>query len=284
MGFTLTTWCEFESSFLTAFLSEDYEDELAERVRIRTQGERESVRDFAFTYRALCKRWKPTLTESELVKIILKNLKPYLASQLRSRVSTVDDLVRLGQQLEKDHLQQLQYDYRLSSKQSQAGPQVQCWRCKGHHSPGNCPQFTLSSQSTQPSTQHAQPTFHLKSRGRSTNNSVATANAFPGKVDFTHGPKFAAVPQQLIVPISIGSWIGKAIVDTGASYTLIHESLWKDLDRLGKSLNPWTLGPLYLANGKAEMPLGWLNVSLKLHDQVCPLPVGNELQYPKCNC
>lgn len=73
---TVTAWHEFESSFLTAFLSEDYEDELAERVRIRTQGERESIRDFAFTYRALCKRWKPTLTESELVKMTLKNIKP----------------------------------------------------------------------------------------------------------------------------------------------------------------------------------------------------------------
>lgn len=118
---TVTAWHEFESSFLTAFLSEDYEDELAERVRIRTQGERESIRDFAFTYRALCKRWKPTLTESELVKMTLKNIKPYLASQLRGRVTTVEDLVRLGQQLENYHLQQLQYNYRLSSKQGQSG-------------------------------------------------------------------------------------------------------------------------------------------------------------------
>ncbi len=32
------TWDEFESAFLSAFLSEDYEDELAERVRTRIQG------------------------------------------------------------------------------------------------------------------------------------------------------------------------------------------------------------------------------------------------------
>lgn len=61
---------------------------------------------------------------------------------------------------------------------------------------------------------------------------MATANALPEKVDFTHGPKICCCTgmQQLIVPVSIGTWIGKAIVDTGASYTLIHEILWKDLD------------------------------------------------------
>ncbi len=61
---SVTTWNDFETAFLSAFLSEDYEDELAERVRTRTQGEKESIRDFAFTYRALCRRWKPTLTEN----------------------------------------------------------------------------------------------------------------------------------------------------------------------------------------------------------------------------
>jgi len=32
---SITTWEEFEAAFLSAFLSEDYEDELAERVRTR---------------------------------------------------------------------------------------------------------------------------------------------------------------------------------------------------------------------------------------------------------
>lgn len=50
---SINTWDEFKTAFLSAFLSEDYEDELAERVRTRTQGEKETIRDFAFTYRAL---------------------------------------------------------------------------------------------------------------------------------------------------------------------------------------------------------------------------------------
>ncbi len=160
---SVTIWNYFDTAFLSAFLSEDYEDELAERVRTRTQGEKESIRDFAFTYRALCRRWKPTLTESELVKMILKNIKPYLASQLRSRVNTVDELVKLGFQLKKDHAQQLYYErrittpptppQRLTSNRPAGKPPVQCWRCKVQHPPGNCPLYS-SLQSTQSSSQH----------------------------------------------------------------------------------------------------------------------------------
>ncbi|RXN25661.1 hepatocyte cell adhesion molecule-like protein [Labeo rohita] len=35
---SISTWSEFEAAFLSAFLSEDYEDELAERVRTKIQG------------------------------------------------------------------------------------------------------------------------------------------------------------------------------------------------------------------------------------------------------
>ncbi|XP_026118435.1 uncharacterized protein LOC113097414 isoform X1 [Carassius auratus] len=285
------SWTEFEAAFLSAFLSEDYEDELAERVRTRTQGEREPIRDFAFSYRALCKRWKSTLTECDIVKMILKNIKPHLASQLRSRVSTVEELVKLGHQLEKDYEQQLRYDGGSHPKQQPILPrppanrsmdksQVQCWRCKGHHSPGNCPYFTsLSSQPThqsQPSHQK-RPPQNLKQGGLPSHSTVsATAASLLGDV-----PPFQSitsslrtnqvgdnqqftVPQQLVVPITIGTWKGKAIVDTGASYTLIHESLWKAL-KPQDSLHPWNLGPLYLANGEAEVPLGWIKVQITLH-------------------
>ncbi|XP_033958149.2 copper-transporting ATPase 2-like [Pseudochaenichthys georgianus] len=94
------TWREFHDQFRAAFLSEDYEDELAERVRNRVQGEGESVRDFAYMYQSLCKRWKPNIDEEEIIKLILKNINPQLASQLRSsRVTSVDGLVRLEKTL-----------------------------------------------------------------------------------------------------------------------------------------------------------------------------------------
>lgn len=37
------TWEDFQRQFRAAFLSEDYEDELAERVRTRMQGENERI-------------------------------------------------------------------------------------------------------------------------------------------------------------------------------------------------------------------------------------------------
>lgn len=55
------TWKDFHVQFHAAFLSEDYEDELAERVHNRVQGEDESVRDFAYLYQSLCKHWKPNI-------------------------------------------------------------------------------------------------------------------------------------------------------------------------------------------------------------------------------
>ncbi len=116
------TWTEFKAVFLSAFLTEDYEDELAKRVRTRTQGENEPIRDFAFCYRALCKRWKSNLTESEIVKMILKNIKPHLASKLRSRVFTVEELVKLGHQLEKDYEQQKRYESSLPHKPQSVPP------------------------------------------------------------------------------------------------------------------------------------------------------------------
>ncbi len=278
---SVTTWNDFETAFLSAFLSEDYEDELAERVRTRTQGEKESIRDFAFTYRALCRRWKPTLTENELVKMILKNIKPYLASQLRSCVNTVDELVKLGFQLEKDHAQQLHYDrrittppppsQRLASNRPAEKPPVQCWRCKGQHLPGNCPLYS-SLQSTQSSSQHPpagnKHFFQPQKQGVPPSNNALSITR-PSKSSNKSASKFVSIPQQLIVPINIGAWRGKAILDTGASYTLLHESLWKEIDPLA-NLHPWTLGPLYLANGEAEVPLGWTNVQITLHDKVFP--------------
>lgn len=73
-----------------AFLSEDYEDELAEKVRNWVQGE--SIWDFCHMYQSLCKRWN--IKEEEIKKLILKNINPQLKSQLRSV-----ELLRVGQQL-----------------------------------------------------------------------------------------------------------------------------------------------------------------------------------------
>ncbi len=82
---------DFQEKFRAAFLSEDYADELAERVRTKVQGEGESIHDFAYMYRSLCRRWKPDIQEDEVLKLIFRNISPRMASQLRGRVTTVDE-------------------------------------------------------------------------------------------------------------------------------------------------------------------------------------------------
>lgn len=37
-------------------------------------------------------------------------------------------------------------------------------------------------------------------------------------------------------------------------------------------LQPWTCGSLYLANGKAESPLGWINITINLHGKSIIIP------------
>ncbi|KAL0159663.1 hypothetical protein M9458_043388, partial [Cirrhinus mrigala] len=39
-------------------------------------------------------------------------------------------------------------------------------------------------------------------------------------------------------------------------------------------LLPWTRGPLYLANGEAEIPLGWVNIPITLHNKVFNIPAA----------
>ncbi len=53
-------WRQFKESFLHSFLSEDSDDVAARKLLERKQGAKESIRDFAFHYRALCLRWRRT--------------------------------------------------------------------------------------------------------------------------------------------------------------------------------------------------------------------------------
>ncbi len=298
----ITTWDEFEQKFRTAFLSEDYEDELAERIRTRVQGEEESIRDFAYMYRSLCKRWKPDIEEEEIIKMVLKNINPRLASQLRSSsVGTVDGLVRLGQQLEKDRVNQRNYEQRRDlEKKSQPKTQhtsigyhnpsqpsasnsaapVLCWRCKRAHSPATCPLIVSANKNrSNNKAPHSSSGHNYQKRPEhptvSTLTHSSSSKGENSKKKFN--PGFSSlnmtIPQQLIVPISIGKWKGGAFIDTGSSYTLLNDNLWKKLKAPTDKLNHWTEGPLYLADGGARQPLGWTEVEIILHTRPCTLPV-----------
>ncbi len=96
------TWSQFKSAFLRSFLSDDHEVEVERRIRERKQRVDESIRTFAYQYRALCLRLKPSMIESEILQATLRNCNPRIASILRGTVTTVDDLVRVGTLIERD--------------------------------------------------------------------------------------------------------------------------------------------------------------------------------------
>lgn len=98
----ISTWKSFKQRFLFAFLNEDFKVVVLQRLIYRGQQSRESIRDFAYQYIAFCIRSKPEMTEVEIVNAILRNCNPRLASLLRSSAKTVNELVRLGTQIEKD--------------------------------------------------------------------------------------------------------------------------------------------------------------------------------------
>lgn len=96
------TWGQFKTAFLRSFLPDDHEVEAERRIRERKQGIDEDLRTFAFQYRALCLRLKPTMSEKEMLQAALRNCNPQIASVLRGTVATFDDLVCTGALVERD--------------------------------------------------------------------------------------------------------------------------------------------------------------------------------------
>lgn len=81
---------------MRSFLPDDHEVEAERRIQERKQGIDEDIRTFAFQYRALCLRLKPTMTEKEILEATMRNCNPRLASILRGTATTFDYLVRTG--------------------------------------------------------------------------------------------------------------------------------------------------------------------------------------------
>lgn len=98
----MANWKQFKQRFLHSFLSEDYKDVAARKLLKRKQGVKESFRDFAFQYRALCLRWKKDMSKREVVQAILRNCNLRLTSLLRGTVKDVGELVRIRTQIERD--------------------------------------------------------------------------------------------------------------------------------------------------------------------------------------
>lgn len=84
-------------------------------MRTCVQNPNESIRNFAYDYRALCLKWKPDINEAALVRHILCHDNPKIAAGLRGMVNTVAELVKVGSMIENDLASMKNYWIRVNN-------------------------------------------------------------------------------------------------------------------------------------------------------------------------
>lgn len=214
----IQTWSHFKSSFLRAFLSTDFVTEIEDRVRDRVQAPGESIRDFAYDFRALCMRWRPDMPEREFVRRILNNSNPKLAACLRGSVKTVEELVSVGSMVEKDWSGQKQYWAKQNSK------------------------FPSTSE---------------KGERRATRGGAHKADVGVHRHAVRpRGQYDLPGPTLLVIRISVRDVGMTALLDTGCTYTLLKNKLWQQVKRPGETLTPCKEQTFVLADGQTHGALG----------------------------
>ncbi|KAL0159071.1 hypothetical protein M9458_047147, partial [Cirrhinus mrigala] len=176
----------------------------------------------AYDYRALCLKWKPDMSEDEMVSRILNNINPRVAGCLRGTVRTVEQLVKVGSKVEKDCMGAKDY-----------------WQKVGG--------------------QNNKEKANKRSTERPASRDLAGLSI--------------AQPQPLnsllLVPITVKGKEVKAVLDTGSTYTLMQESLWRQLGGDTSSLTPTSPQRFIMVDGKVHQATNQSTVNYKWQDKVC---------------
>lgn len=147
-----------------------------------------------------------------------------------------------NQRLYEQRKQHAQQATSKGAPQKPPPPGPFCRRCKQPHSPALCPQQqSANNQPKKDSTAAASGdssktnsprlgTVSSISCGARPDGSLRSCSYLPG----AHN----VIPHQLMVPVSISSWLGMAVLDTGSSNTLISEPLWERIRRLTPNCMP----------------------------------------------
>ena len=98
----LISWELFEKEFKLNFLAVDIEDALIDEIRLRTQGEKESLSDYVTALCTLMRRLPTPYTTDQELKLLRKNLRPDYKLFIGDKIiRDVSDLLNIGRLYEK---------------------------------------------------------------------------------------------------------------------------------------------------------------------------------------
>lgn len=104
------SWEDLKSRLRNAFLPPDYEYNLMDEIRKRTQGQDEKLVLYVTRMQGLFSKLISKPSEREQVNLMRRNLLPYLHTALALHdLHTVDDLLKIGRVIEESHWRARQY-------------------------------------------------------------------------------------------------------------------------------------------------------------------------------
>ncbi|KAK9731669.1 Zinc knuckle [Popillia japonica] len=150
----VSCWDELVVALREEFQAPDYDEQLFDEIRKRTQGPNESIGVYVSTMASLFSRLSIKVPEGNRIKIMVKNLSPFYQSQLGLvEIKSVEELLSVGRKLEwrktcaeryvppprrqqsmEPDLAYMSSGSSVASVEANSRPALKCWNCdqEGH--------------------------------------------------------------------------------------------------------------------------------------------------------